>query len=46
MLDIFDDTIDVEWTEEVKSWSWIGNRNFKLNMNRLKYALQHATQTS
>ena len=38
MLDIFDDTIDVVWAEEVKSWSWIGLRDFKLNMNRLKYA--------
>lgn len=46
MLDIFDDTIDVVWAEEVKSWSWIGLRDFKLNMNRLKYALQYATQTS
>lgn len=46
MLDIFDDTIDVVWAEEVKSWFWIRHYDFKLNMNRLKYALQHATQTS
>ena len=46
MLDIFDDNVDIYWNDEVKNWNWISERTFKLNMNRIKYALQHATQTS
>ena len=46
MLDAFDNNVDSYWNEEVKNWSWISGKTFRLNMNRIKYALQHAIQTS
>lgn len=46
MLDIFDDTVDVWWSEEVNGWYWLPKRVFLLNMNRIKDRMQYATKTS
>ncbi len=46
MLDIFDDTVDVWWREEVRGWGWLPKRVFILNMNRIRDRMQNAIQTS